>query len=112
MLRNLAPRRLLGRLFLYNLEMQSFSSNGLKVGLGIRGIVGAIVLGFICLYQPLFGSSSSLLWAKILLVLAAAVYVAFSLIWDRKSSKCGFDPHLGHLASASLCSFEPVLTSL
>ena len=64
--------------------MQSFSSKGLKVGLGIRGIVGAIVFGFVCLYQPLFGSSSSLLWAKILLVLAAAAYVAFSLVWDRK----------------------------
>ena len=54
------------------------------MGLGIRGIVGAIVLGFICLYQPLFGTTSSLLWAKVLLVLAAIVYVAFSLIWDRK----------------------------
>ena len=64
--------------------MQSFSSKGLRVGLGIRGIVGAIVLGIICLYQPLFGSTSSLLWAKVLLVLAAIVYVAFSLIWDRK----------------------------
>ena len=64
--------------------MQSFSSKGLKIGLGIRGIVGAIVLGFICLYQPLFGSRSSFLWAKILLVLAGAVYVAFALIWDRK----------------------------
>ena len=64
--------------------MQSLSSKGLKVGLGIRGIVGAIVLGFICFYQPLFGTSSSLFWAKVLLALAAAVYVAFSLIWDRK----------------------------
>ena len=64
--------------------MHSFSSKGLKVGLGIRGGVGAIVLGFICLYQPLFGGPSSLLWAEILLVLAAIVYVAFSLIWDRK----------------------------
>ena len=64
--------------------MRSFSSKGLKVGLGIRGIVGAIVLGFICLYQPLFGSSSSLLWAKVLLILAAFVYVAFSLNWDRR----------------------------
>jgi hypothetical protein len=64
--------------------MQSLSSKGLKVGLGVRGIVGAIVLGFICLYQPLFGSSSSLLWAKVLLILAALVYVAFSLIWDRR----------------------------
>jgi hypothetical protein len=64
--------------------MQSFSSKGLKIGLGIRGIVGAIVLGFICLYQPLFGSSSSLLWAKVLLILAAFVYVTFSLIWDRR----------------------------
>jgi hypothetical protein len=63
--------------------MHSFSSKGLKVGLGIRGAVGAIVLGFICLYQPLFGGTSSLLWAKVLLVLSAIVYVAFSLIWDR-----------------------------
>ncbi|NCX38185.1 MAG: hypothetical protein EBX11_07005, partial [Actinobacteria bacterium] len=60
------------------------SSKGLKVGLGIRGIVGAIGLGFICLYQPLFRSSSSLLWAKVLLILAAVVYVVFSIIWDRK----------------------------
>jgi hypothetical protein len=64
--------------------MQLFSSKGLKIGLGIRGIIGAIVLGFICLYQPLFGKDASLAWAKILLVLAAAVYVAFSIIWDRK----------------------------
>ena len=64
--------------------MQSFSSKGLKVGLGIRGIVGAIVFGFVCLNQPLFGSSSSLLWAKVLLILAAFVYVAFSIIWDRR----------------------------
>lgn len=64
--------------------MQSFSSKGLNVGLGIRGIVGAIVLGFICLYQPLFGNSLSLLWAKVLLILAAFAYVAFSLIWDRR----------------------------
>ena len=64
--------------------MQSYSSKGIKIGLGIRGIIGAIVLGFICLYQPLFGGTSSLLWAKVLLVLAAIVYVAFSLIWDRK----------------------------
>ena len=74
----------IGRLFFYNLEMQSYSSKGIKIGLGIRGIIGAIVLGFICLYQPLFGGTSSLLWAKVLLVLAAIVYVAFSLIWDRK----------------------------
>ena len=74
----------MGRLFFYNLEMQSYSSKGIKIGLGIRGLIGAIVLGFICLYQPLFGGTSSLLWAKVLLVLAAIVYVAFSLIWDRK----------------------------
>jgi len=48
--------RLIGRLFFYNLEMQSFSNKGLKVGLGIRGLLGAIVLGAICLYQPLFDS--------------------------------------------------------
>ena len=64
--------------------MQLFLSKGIKIGLGIRGIIGAIGLGFICLYQPLFGNSSSLLWAKILLALAAAVYVTFSIIWDRK----------------------------
>ena len=64
--------------------MQSFSSKGIKIGLGIRGIIGAIVLGFICLYQPLFENDASLTWARILLVLAAAVYVAFSIIWDRK----------------------------
>ena len=64
--------------------MQTFSSKGIKIGLGIRGIIGAIVLGFICLYQPLFGNGASLTWAKILLVLAGAVYVAFSIIWDRK----------------------------
>ena len=64
--------------------MESFSSKGLKIGLGIRGLIGAIVLGFISLYQPLFGASASLMWARVLLVLAAVVYVAFSLIWDRK----------------------------
>ena len=64
--------------------MQLFSNKGLRVGLGFRGIIGAIVLGFICLYQPIFGNDSSFLWAKILLVLAGAVYVAFALIWDRK----------------------------
>ena len=64
--------------------MQLFLGKGLKVGLGISGIIGAIVLGFICLYQPLFGNKASLTWSKILLVLAATVYVAFSIIWDRK----------------------------
>ena len=79
--------RLIGRLFFDDLDMQYLSSKGLKVGLGTRGIVGAIVLGFICLYQPLFRESSSFLWAKILLILAAIVYVAFSLLWDRKFIK-------------------------
>jgi hypothetical protein len=64
--------------------MHSLSSKGLKVGLGFRGIVGAIVLGVICLYQPLFGINSNILWAQVLLVLAALVYVGFALIWDRK----------------------------
>jgi len=64
--------------------MSSGSNRGLRIGLGVRGIVGAIVLGFICLFQPLFGETNSLLWAKILLVLAALVYVFFSLLWDRK----------------------------
>lgn len=64
--------------------MDLTSHKGLRVGLGIRGIVGAIVLGFICLFQPLFGNSESHLWAKILLVLAALVYVVFSIVWDKK----------------------------
>jgi len=61
-----------------------FTNKGLRIGLGIRGIIGALILGFLCLYQPIFGNTSSHLWAKILLFLAAFVYVAFSLIWDRK----------------------------
>ena len=68
---------------LYNHQMNSGSNKGLKIGLGIRGIIGAIVLGFICLFQPLFGETTSLLWAKILLVLAALVYVVFSLVWNK-----------------------------
>ena len=60
------------------------SNRALKIGLGIRGIIGAIVLGFVCLFQPIFSESASLLWAKILLVLAAIVYVVFSIIWDKK----------------------------
>jgi len=64
--------------------MSSGSDKGLRIGLGIRGIVGAIVLGFICLFQPLFGETESLLWAKVLLVLAALVYVIFSLVWDKR----------------------------
>ena len=64
--------------------MQKASHKALKIGLGIRGIIGAIFLGFICLFQPIFGESESLLWAKILLVLAAFVYVVFSLVWDKK----------------------------
>jgi len=64
--------------------MNSGSSKGLRIGLGIRGIVGAVVLGFICLFQPLFGETESLLWAKVLLVLAALVYVIFSLVWDKR----------------------------
>ena len=64
--------------------MQKASHTALKIGLGIRGIIGTIVLGFVCLFQPLFGVTESLLWAKILLVLAAFVYVVFSLVWDKK----------------------------
>lgn len=64
--------------------MKIFTNKGLRIGLGIRGIIGALILGFLCLYQPIFGNTSSHLWAKILLFLAAIVYVAFSLIWDRK----------------------------
>ena len=64
--------------------MNSDSHKGLRIGLGIRGIIGAILLGFICLFQPLFGESKSLFWAKVLLVLAALVYVIFSLVWDKK----------------------------
>ena len=64
--------------------MNSHTNKALQIGLGIRGIIGAIVLGVICLFQPLFGESESVLWAKILLVLAALVYVVFSLAWDKK----------------------------
>ena len=64
--------------------MELTSHKGLKVGLGIRGIIGAVVLSFICLFQPLFGETESLLWAKILLILAAFVYVVFSIVWDKK----------------------------
>jgi len=64
--------------------MKIFTNKGLRIGLGIRGIIGALILGFLCLYQPIFGNTFSHLWAKILLFLAAVVYVAFSLIWDRK----------------------------
>ena len=64
--------------------MSSDSNKALRIGLGIRGIIGAIVLGFLCLFQPIFGESESLHWAKILLILAAFVYVVFSLVWDKK----------------------------
>ena len=64
--------------------MNSHTKKALQIGLGIRGILAAIVLGFICLFQAIFGESESLLWAKILLVLAALVYVVFSLAWDKK----------------------------
>jgi hypothetical protein len=64
--------------------VNSDSTKGLRIGLGIRGIIGAIVLGFICLFQPLFGDTESLLWARILLALAGFVYVVFSLVWDRR----------------------------
>ena len=64
--------------------MNSDSKKGLRIGLGIRGIIGAIFLGFICLFQPLFGEPENHLWAKILLVLAALVYVIFSIVWDKK----------------------------
>jgi hypothetical protein len=64
--------------------MVSTFNKALRTGLGIRGLIGALVLGFICLFQPIFGKSESLLWAKILLALAALVYVIFSLVWDKK----------------------------
>jgi hypothetical protein len=32
----------------------------------------------------MFGTTESLRWAKILLVLASFVYIVFSLIWDKK----------------------------
>lgn len=64
--------------------MEPTSNKGLRNGLGIRGIIGAIVLGAMCLFQPIFGESESLLWAKILLVLAAFVYVVFALVWDKE----------------------------
>ena len=64
--------------------MKPTLNKGLRTGLGVPGIIGATILGFICLFQPMFGNSTSLLWAKILLILAAFVYVIFSLVWDRK----------------------------
>jgi len=64
--------------------MASKLNKALRTGLGIRGVIGALVLGFICLFQPIFGKPESLLWAKILLALAALVYVIFSLVWDKK----------------------------
>ena len=76
--------RLIGRLFFYSYEVASALNKSLRIGLGIRGIIGAVYLGFICLFQPLFENTKSLLWAKIFLVLAALVYVAFSLVWDKK----------------------------
>jgi hypothetical protein len=63
--------------------MENLSKKAIKIGLGIRGIIGALVLGLICLFQPLFGNTESLFWAKILLILAAFVYVVFSFIWDK-----------------------------
>ncbi len=75
---------LIGRLFFYNLAMSKFSGKSLRIGLGARGIIGAVVLGLICLFQPLFTESKSQQWAKVLLILAALVYVAFAVIWDRK----------------------------
>jgi hypothetical protein len=64
--------------------MNLATNKALRVGLGIRGFFGTVVLGFICLFEPLFGEAKSLLWAKILLMLAAFVYLIFALIWDKK----------------------------
>ena len=64
--------------------MKPTLNKGLRTGLGVPGIIGATILGFICLFQPMFGNSTSLLWAKILLILAALVYVVFSIVWDKK----------------------------
>jgi hypothetical protein len=58
-------------------------SKALKRGLGIRGILGAVFIGFLCFLQPFFGDNKSSTWAKFLLVLATLVYVSFSLIWDK-----------------------------
>jgi hypothetical protein len=74
----------MGRIIFYDYLMNSDSNKGLRIGLGVRGIIGATVLGFICLFQPIFGATESILWAKILLVLAAIVYVVFSFVWDKK----------------------------
>ena len=76
--------RLIGRLFFYDYQMDSDSKKGLRIGLGIRGITAAVALGFVCLFQPIFGETESLLWAKILLILATLVYVVFSIVWDKK----------------------------
>ena len=64
--------------------MEASSKKAIKIGLGIRGIIAALILGIICLYQPIFGNTDSFMWAQILLLLASVVYVAFSIIWDKK----------------------------
>jgi hypothetical protein len=64
--------------------MEASATKALKIGLGIRGIIAALILGIICLYQPIFGNTDSFMWAQILLLLASVVYVAFSIIWDKK----------------------------
>jgi hypothetical protein len=64
--------------------MEASATKALKIGLGIRGIIAALILGIICLYQPIFGNTDSFMWAQILLLLASVVYVAFSIIWGKK----------------------------
>jgi hypothetical protein len=64
--------------------MEASSKKAIKIGLGIRGIIAALILGIICLYQPIFSNTYSFMWAQILLLLASVVYVAFSIIWDKK----------------------------
>lgn len=64
--------------------MSSIDTRALKIGLGFRGIIGAVVLGSVFFIEPIFGNSESDLWARLLLLAAAIVYVVFALVWNRK----------------------------
>lgn len=63
--------------------MNKVDTRALKIGLGLRGVIGAIVLGAVFFIEPIFGNAHSSLWARLLLLAAAIVYVVFSLLWNR-----------------------------
>lgn len=64
--------------------MSSIDTRALKIGLGFRGVIGAIVLGAVFFIEPVFGNAENDLWARLLLLAAAVVYVVFALLWNRK----------------------------